>query len=62
MSIKKSILLLALAAVCVLSSGCNAVRNYSVRSYQGPMPLSEYQFMEVTQHSVPVVRPIATTE
>ena len=59
MRTKKSFVMLAVAGVCLSTTGCNQIRNYSVRSYQGPMPLTEYEHMDASQHGVPAPRPVA---
>jgi hypothetical protein len=57
MTIKKTILLLAVAAAGLLASGCDSIRNYSVRSYQGPLPLTEYRYLETPPPSLPAPQP-----
>ena len=43
-----------LALVAGFSIGCNAVKNYSVRSYQGPLPLEDYRYMQEETYGVPL--------
>jgi hypothetical protein len=43
--IKKVVALLGLTTVCFVLTGCNAVQGYSVRSYQGPLPINDYQYL-----------------
>ncbi len=49
--IKKVVALLGFAAVCFVLTGCGSVQGYSVRSYQGPLPINDYQYLN--QDSVP---------
>jgi predicted component of type VI protein secretion system len=37
--------LLALFGLCFVLTGCSSVQGYSVRSYQGPLPLDDFQFL-----------------
>lgn len=37
--------ILGLIGFCFILTGCNAVQGYSVRSYQGPLPMKDYQFL-----------------
>jgi hypothetical protein len=41
----KVLAMLGFAAICLVLTGCNAVQGYSVRSYQGPLPLDDYQYI-----------------
>lgn len=50
---KKHILTVLLALGAVLSfTGCDSVKDYSIRSYQGPMPMTEYQWMTAQNYGV----------
>jgi hypothetical protein len=42
---KKLLGFCALIGFCFLLTGCNVVQGYSVRSYQGPLPLDDYQYL-----------------
>jgi hypothetical protein len=35
-------------------AGCTATTNYSLRSYQGPLPLEDYRFVNVHTYGAPV--------
>ena len=41
----KVLAMLGFAAISLILTGCNAVQGYSVRSYQGPLPLNDYQYL-----------------
>jgi hypothetical protein len=41
----KVLAMLGFAAICLILTGCNAVQGYSVRSYQGPLPMGDYQYL-----------------
>lgn len=43
-----------LVFVVGLSTGCNAIKNYSIRSYQGPLPLEDYRYMHEESYGVPL--------
>lgn len=43
-----------LMLVCTLLTGCTAVQNYSIRSYQGPLPMADYQNVHMESYGVPV--------
>ncbi len=34
-----------LSAVVVIFTGCASVQDYSLRSYQGPLPMGDYQHL-----------------
>jgi len=38
--------MLAIAGVALLSTGCANMTGYSVSSYQGPLPMDDYQWLE----------------
>ena len=44
--------------VCGFITGCtspdNKVRNYSIQSYQGPLPMEDYQRINPETYGVPV--------
>lgn len=42
-----------LVLTCVLFTGCTAVQNYSLRSYQGPLPLEDYRYINPEGYGVP---------
>ena len=48
----------ALIAVCSTLTGCtspdNAMRNYSINSYQGPLPMDDYRKVNPESYGVPV--------
>jgi hypothetical protein len=48
---KKFLGILGLLGLCFVLTGCNAIQGYSVRSYQGPLPMNDYQFLN--QNSAP---------
>jgi len=53
---KKALALLGLFAAAVFCSfltGCNAVQNYSLQSYQGPLPMSDYRYVIPDAYGVP---------
>jgi hypothetical protein len=35
-----------LAFLMLASTGCESVKNYSINSYQGPLPMNDYQYIE----------------
>jgi hypothetical protein len=41
--------LLLLSSLILLQMGCAAVKNYSISSYQGPMPPSEERYINTHQ-------------
>jgi hypothetical protein len=45
---------LALVGICLAFTGCNAVQGYSVRSYQGPLPMQDYQYLNQDSYGAPV--------
>ena len=53
---KKIFGLLFICGASILLTGCSAVKNYSIRSYQGPMPLHEYQYMDTDSYGAIVMR------
>lgn len=54
MRMKKQIFALALLAVAgFILSGCTAVRNYSLRSYQGPLPMEDYRHVDPDSYGIP---------
>jgi len=42
---KKIVGIFGLVGLSLVLTGCNAVQGYSVRSYQGPLPINDYQFL-----------------
>lgn len=42
------------AAVCFVLTGCTSVQNYSLRSYQGPLPMEDYRFINAETYGVPL--------
>lgn len=46
--------MLALVGVCFVFTGCNAVQGYSVRSYQGPLPMNDYQYLNQDSYGTPM--------
>ena len=53
--IKKVLGLAALLAACVALTGCTAIQNYSLRSYQGPLPIEDYRYVNPETYGVPTV-------
>ena len=47
--------MLALLGLCLVLTGCNAVQGYSVRSYQGPLPISDYQYVNQESYGAPAL-------
>jgi hypothetical protein len=53
--------LFGLFAVCIFGpaflSGCtsshNSVQSYSIRSYQGPLPMNDYRYINPESYGVP---------
>ena len=43
-----------LFAVSFVFTGCSAVENYSIRSYQGPMPMKDYRYVNPEAYGVPL--------
>lgn len=41
--------------VSVAFTGCTAVKNYSLRSYQGPLPANDYRHIDAESYGVPSV-------
>ena len=35
-----------LAFLMLASTGCESVKNYSINSYQGPLPMDDYRYIE----------------
>ncbi|HTG42893.1 MAG TPA: hypothetical protein VK633_00050 [Verrucomicrobiae bacterium] len=50
---KKVLGMLGLLGLCSVLTGCNAIQGYSVRSYQGPLPIADYQFINQDAYGVP---------
>jgi hypothetical protein len=42
---KKLFGLVAVSICCGFLVGCGSVQGYSLRSYQGPLPMSDYQYV-----------------
>jgi hypothetical protein len=42
------------ACVTFVLTGCTAVQNYSIRSYQGPLPLEDYRYINPEAYGVPL--------
>ena len=51
---KKFLTWVLLAVVVGFSTGCNSVKNYSIRSYQGPLPLEDYRYVHDETYGVPL--------
>lgn len=47
--------LLALAVLCFAFTGCSTVQNYSIRSYQGPLPMEDYPYINPEAYGLPTV-------
>ncbi|HEV8542493.1 MAG TPA: hypothetical protein VGR78_08875 [Verrucomicrobiae bacterium] len=45
--------LFASAAFCSLLTGCSSVQGYSLRSYQGPLPMEDYSYVSPETYGVP---------
>ena len=45
--------LLLLLSLTFILTGCTAVQNYSIRSYQGPPPLEDYRYVNPDAYGVP---------
>jgi len=45
--------LFASVAFCSLLTGCNSVQGYSLRSYQGPLPMEDYRYVTPETYGVP---------
>ena len=41
-------------AVCFGFTGCTATQNYSVRSFQGPLPMEDYRWVNPDSYGVPI--------
>ena len=52
--IKKLLGTACVFAFVALFTGCNAVQDYSIRSYQGPVPLADYRYVNPESYGVPV--------
>jgi len=56
--IKKLLGIAAVALFCSLFVGCTSTRNsvqgYSIRSYQGPLPMADLRDMNAEAYGVPV--------
>jgi hypothetical protein len=51
---KKSLApVLLMFAVLGILTGCAAVQNYSLRSYQGPLPMQDYRYVNAEAYGVP---------
>jgi hypothetical protein len=48
---KKLVGILGLVGLSLVLTGCNAVQGYSVRSYQGPLPMDDYQYLNASAAS-----------
>jgi hypothetical protein len=42
------------ASVSLMLGGCSAVQNYSIKSYQGPLPMEDYRHINPEAYGVPV--------
>ena len=42
-----------LALVAIAFTGCSTVQNYSLRSYQGPLPIEDYRWVDPESYGVP---------
>ena len=42
------------AAVSLILTGCGTIENYSLRSYQGPLPMEDYRHINPDAYGVPV--------
>jgi hypothetical protein len=40
--------------LCTFLTGCTSIQNYSIRSYQGPLPMNDYQHVHMDTYGVPV--------
>lgn len=47
----KVLAIFGLVGFCLLLSGCSSVQGYSVRSYQGPLPMNDYQYLNQSSGS-----------
>lgn len=54
---KRLLGLAGLVLVCSVLSGCTAVKNYSIRSYQGTIPLNDYRYVNPESYGVPATTP-----
>lgn len=56
--IKKVAGIIGLAVFATLFSGCtntqNSIQGYSIRSYQGPLPMADYRYVNPEAYGVPV--------
>jgi len=52
----KVLAMLGFAAICLIMTGCSAIQGYSVRSYQGPLPMGDYQYLNGGEGSALSVR------
>jgi hypothetical protein len=50
---KKVLALFAGVVLCSFFTGCNAVQSYSIRSYQGPLPMADYRYVNPEAYGVP---------
>jgi hypothetical protein len=50
---KKIASLVALMGLVVLVNGCTTVQNYSLRSYQGPLPMDDYTHISAESYGAP---------
>lgn len=50
---KKLISWVLLGVVAMVFTGCTSVQNYSLRSYQGPLPLEDYRYINTEAYGVP---------
>ena len=54
---KRLLGLAGLVFVCSVFTGCTSVKNYSIRSYQGPIPLGDYRYVDQESYGVPTPTP-----
>jgi hypothetical protein len=50
----KLIWLVLFTAMSFVLTGCTAVQNYSLRSYQGPLPIEDYRYVNPEAYGVPL--------
>jgi hypothetical protein len=42
------------AAISMMLTGCSSIQNYSIRSYQGPLPMEDYRSINPVAYGIPV--------
>lgn len=50
---KKVFGIAGLMLVCAVFTGCTSLKNYSIRSYQGPLPINDHQSVAMDTYGVP---------